>query len=81
MDKSRKVGAISTINSARLVSIPPHARYYQSVDIENAIPRILTKPASTLVQLQQVKQSVPAISVAPQILLETQQTTPVSFDR
>lgn len=80
MDKSRKVGAISTINSSRLLSIPPHTRYYQSIDIENAIPRILTKPASTLVQLQQVKQSVPTISVTPQILLETQQTTPVGFN-
>lgn len=80
MDKTRKVGAISTINSSRLLSIPPHTRYYQSIDIENAIPRILTKPASTLVQLQQVKQSVPTISVTPQILLETQQTTPVNLD-
>ena len=80
MDKTRKVGAISTINSSRLLSIPPHSRYYQSIDIENAIPRILTKPASTLVQLQQVKQSVPTISVTPQILLETQQTTPATSE-
>jgi hypothetical protein len=78
LDKSRKVGGVSTINSSRLLSIPPHARYYQSVDIENAIPRILTKPTSTLVQLQQVKQAVPTIAVTPQILPETQQTSQVT---
>ncbi|CAF4209691.1 unnamed protein product [Rotaria sp. Silwood2] len=80
LDKTRKVSAVSTINSSRLLSIPPHARYYQSIDIENAIPRILTKPASTLVQLQQVKQSVPAIAVTPQILPETQQTSETSCE-
>jgi hypothetical protein len=79
LEKTRKVGGISTINNSRLLSIPPHARYYQSMDIENAIPRILTKPASTLVQLQQVKQSVPTIAVTPQILPETQQTSQVIF--
>ncbi len=79
LDKSRKVGGVSTINTSRLLSIAPHARYYQSMDIENAIPRILTKPASTLVQLQQVKRSAPTIAVTPQILPETQQSTQVSF--
>jgi hypothetical protein len=78
LDKTRKVGATSTINTSRLLSIPPYARYYQSMDMENAIPRILTKPASTLVQLQQVKQSVPTIAVTPQILPETQQSTQVN---
>jgi hypothetical protein len=81
LDKTRKVGAASTINTSRLLSIPPYARYYQSMDIENAMPRILTKPASTLVQLPQVKQSVPTIAVTPQILPETQQSTQVKcFD-
>ncbi|CAF1129679.1 unnamed protein product [Rotaria sordida] len=81
LDKTRKVSGVSTINSSRLLSIPPHARYYQSIDIENAIPRILTKPASTLVQLQQVKQSVPTIAVTPQILPETQQTSEVKYEK
>ncbi|CAF4190057.1 unnamed protein product [Rotaria magnacalcarata] len=80
LDKTRKISGVSTINTSRLLSIPPHARYYQSIDIENAIPRILTKPASTLVQLQQVKQSVPAIAVTPQILPETQQTSEASCE-
>lgn len=79
LDKTRKVSGVSSINSSRLLSIPPHARYYQSIDIENAIPRILTKPASTLVQLQQVKQSVPTIAVTPQILPETQQASEVNI--
>ncbi|CAF5138274.1 unnamed protein product, partial [Rotaria sp. Silwood1] len=35
----------------------------------------LTQPESTLVELQQVKQSVPTIAVTPQILPETQQTS------
>ncbi|CAF4021845.1 unnamed protein product [Rotaria sp. Silwood2] len=78
LDKTRKVGGVS---SSRLLSILPYARYYQSVDIENALPRILTKSASTLVQLQQVKQSVPiTISIAPQILPETQQTSQASSE-
>lgn len=77
LDKTRKVSAVSTIGHSRLLSIPPHARHFQSIDIENALPRILTKPASTLVQLQQVKQSVPTISVTPQILPENQQTSQV----
>ncbi|CAF3023543.1 unnamed protein product [Rotaria sp. Silwood2] len=78
LDKTRKVGGVS---SSRLLSILPYARYYQSVDIENALPRILTKSASTLVQLQQVKQSVPiTISVTPQILPETQQTSQASSE-
>jgi hypothetical protein len=76
LDKTRKVGAASTINTSRLLLIPPYARYYQPIDIENAIPRILTKPASTL-QLQQVKQSVPTIAVTPQILPEAQQSAQV----
>lgn len=75
LDKTRKIGTVSAIGHSRLLSIPPHARHFQSIDIENAIPRILTKPASTLVQLQQVKQSVvPTIAVTPQILPETHQT-------
>jgi len=79
LDKTRKIGGVSTMNTSRLLSIPPHARYYQAMDIENAIPRILTKPASTLVQLQQAKQAVPAIAVTPQILPETQQTPQVKY--
>jgi hypothetical protein len=79
LDKTRKVGGVSTINTSRLLLIAPHARYYQPMDIENAIPRILTKPASTLVQLQQVKRSAPTIAVTPQILPETQQSTQVNF--
>ena len=74
LDKTRKIGGG---NASRLLSLPPHTRYYQSVDIENALPRILTKPASTLVQLQQVKPSVPTISVTPQILPEAQQSNQV----
>ena len=80
LEKTRKVGPLSGIGHSRLLSIPPHARHFQSVDIENAIPRILTKPASTLVQLQQVKQSViPTIAVTPQILPESQQIEQVTL--
>jgi hypothetical protein len=78
LDKTRKIGGVSTMNSSRLLLIPPHARY-QPMDIENAIPRILTKPASTLVQLPTAKQAVPAIAVTPQILPETQQTPQVKY--
>lgn len=78
LDKTRKVSAASTIGHSRLLSIPPHARHYQSIDIENALPRMSTKPASTLVQLQPVKQSVPTIAVTPQILPESQPTTQVN---
>ncbi len=78
LDKTRKIGGVSTMNSSRLSSILPHARYYP-MDIENAIPRILIKPASTLVQLQQTKQAVPAIAVTPQILPEAQQTPQVKY--
>lgn len=74
LDKTRKIGGG---NVSRLLSLSPHARYFQSIDIENALPRILTKPVSTLPQLQQVKQSVPTISVTPQILPETQQSNQV----
>ena len=70
------MGTVSGIGHSRLLSIPPYARHFQSLDIENAIPRILTKPASTLVQLQLVKQSViPTIAVTPQILPKNQQVT------
>lgn len=78
LDKSRKVGGVSALNTSRLLAIPQHARYYQSTDIENAIPRILTKPASTLVQLTQVKPSGPSNAAAQQILPETQQPLQVS---
>ena len=78
LDKTRKIGGG---NASRLLSLPPHTRYYQSVDIENALPRILTKPASTLVQLQQVKPSVPTISVTPQIPPEAQQSNQVRQTR
>ena len=78
LDRTRKVSTVAAIGHSRLMSIPAHARHYQSIDIENAIPRILTKPASTLVQLQHVKQTVPTISVTPQILPETQQNTQVN---
>ncbi|CAF1066938.1 unnamed protein product [Adineta ricciae] len=74
LDKTRKVSGVSAINNSRLLPIPSHAKYYQTIDIENAIPRILTKPASTLPRSQQVKQSGPNMAVTPQILPETQQT-------
>ena len=67
------------MSGARLLAAPPHARHWHSFDIEHAVPRILTKPASTLVQLQQVKQVVPAIAVTPQIIPVTQQTSQVNF--
>jgi len=79
LDKTRKIGAVSTMNTSRLSSILPHARYYLPMHIENAISRILIKPASTLVQLQQTKQAVPAIAVTPQILPEAQQTPQVKY--
>jgi neurofibromin 1 len=75
MDKTRKISGITTINSSRLLLIPPHARYYLPIDIENTIPRTVPKPTSTLVQLQQVKQVVPVIAVTPQTAPETQQTS------
>ncbi len=75
LDKTRKVSGILTVSGTRLLSVPPHARHWHSFDIEHAVPRILTKPASTLVQLQQVKQVAPTIAVTPQTVPETQQTT------
>lgn len=77
LDRTRKVSTATAIGQSRLMSIAPNARHNQSIDIENAIPRILTKPASTLVQLQHVKQNVPTISVTPQIIPEAQQTNQV----
>ena len=76
-DKSRKVSHVLTMNNTRLLSIPPHARHWHSFDIEHAVPRTLAKPASTLVQLQQVKQVVPIISVTPQTVPESQQTSTI----
>ena len=78
MDKSRKVGGVMTMTGARLLSVPSQARHWHSFDIEHAVPRILTKPASTLVQLQQVKPAVPIIAVTPQTAPETQQTSEVN---
>ncbi|CAF3892897.1 unnamed protein product, partial [Adineta steineri] len=74
-DKTRKVGGLLTASGTRLLSVPSHARHWHSFDIEHAVPRILTKPASTLVQLQQVKQVVPTIAVTQQTAPETQQTS------
>ncbi len=78
-EKTRKVSGVLTASGTRLLSIPPHARHWHSFDIEHAVPRILAKPASTLVQLQQVKQVVPTIAVTPQTVPETQQTSLVIF--
>ncbi|CAF3978401.1 unnamed protein product [Rotaria sordida] len=63
---------------ARLLTVPSHVRHWHSFDIEHAVPRILTKPTSTLVQLQQVKQVVPTIAVTQQTSSETQQTSEIS---
>jgi hypothetical protein len=67
------------MSGARLLSVQQHARHWHSFDIEHAVPRILIKPASTLVQLQQVKQVVPTIAVTPQTAPETQQTSQVNL--
>lgn len=76
IDRTRKLpGLLHATSGTRLLSIPPHARHWHSFDIEHAVPRILTKPASTLVQLQQVRQVVPIIAVTPQTVPETQQTS------
>ncbi|CAF4558474.1 unnamed protein product [Rotaria sp. Silwood2] len=72
IEKTRKIGGVLTVSGTRLLSIPSHVRHWHSFDIEHAVPRILTKPASTLVQLQQVKQVVPTIAVTPQTAPETQ---------
>ncbi len=76
-DKTRKISGVltTTTSGTRLLTVPTHARHWHSFDIEHAVPRILTKPASTLVQLQQVKQVVPTIAVTPQTVPETQETT------
>ncbi|CAF1008873.1 unnamed protein product [Rotaria sordida] len=67
-----------TVSGARLLTVPSHVRHWHSFDIEHAVPRILTKPTSTLVQLQQVKQVVPTIAVTQQTSSETQQTSQIS---
>lgn len=72
LDKTRKTGAVYGMSGTRLLSVPTHARHWHSFDIEHAVPRILSKPASTLVQLQQTKQVVPTIAVTPQTVPETQ---------
>ncbi|CAF1509483.1 unnamed protein product [Adineta steineri] len=78
MDKTKKVGgSVSTMNNSRLLGILPHARYYQPSDIDNVIPRIVPKPPSTHMKLQETKQSIPTITVAPHILPDTQQTSQV----
>lgn len=77
IDRTRRFGGNG---NTRLLAVPSHVRHWHSFDIEHAVPRILTKPASTLVQLQQVKQVVPAISVTPQITSETQQSSQVKFE-
>ena len=76
IDRTQKIqGAFSSSSGTRLLSIPPYTRHWHSFDIEHAVPRILKKPASTLVQLQQVKQVVPIIAVTTQTVPETQQTS------
>jgi len=79
IDRTRKIGGLLNVSGTRLLTIPSHVRHWHSFDIEHAVPRKLTKPASTLVQLQQVKQVVPTISVTPQTTPETQQTSQVKF--
>jgi neurofibromin 1 len=78
MDKTRKVSGILTVSGTRLLTVQPHTRHWHSFDIEHAVPRILIKPASTLVQLQQVKRVVPTIAVTPQTVPETQQTSQIT---
>ena len=80
LDKTRKVSGAPTMNNSRLLCVPSSVRFYQSTDTENTIPRTVTKPASTLVQLQQAKQSLPTIAVTPQILPETQQPSQVKYE-
>ena len=74
-DKNRKLPNLLTSNGTRLFSVPVHSRHWHLFDIEHAVPRILSKPASTLVQLQQSKQTVPTIAVTPQTVPESQQTS------
>ncbi|CAF4105521.1 unnamed protein product [Rotaria sordida] len=78
IDRTRRIGGLLNVSGTRLLTVPSHVRHWHSFDIEHAVPRILTKPASTLVQLQQVKQVVPTISVTPQTTPETQQTPQIS---
>ncbi|CAF5012091.1 unnamed protein product, partial [Rotaria sp. Silwood1] len=80
IEKTRKIGGVLTVSGTRLLTIPSHVRHWHSFDIEHAVPRILTKPASTLVQLQQVKQVVPTIAVTQQTSSETPQTSEISSE-
>lgn len=81
LDRTRRIGGVIGLSGTRFLTVPSHARHWHSFDIEHAVPRILPKPASTLVQLQQVKQVVPTISVTPQTAPETQPTTQVKQKR
>ena len=72
---TRKVSGVLNMSEARLLAVTSHSRHWHSFDIEHALPRLLTKPTSTLVQLQQVNQAAPLISVTLQTTPETQQTS------
>ncbi|CAF4018043.1 unnamed protein product, partial [Rotaria sp. Silwood2] len=76
-DKTRKIGGILAVITTRLLVVPSHTPHWHSFDIEHAVLLILTKPASILVQLQQVKHVVPTIAVTPQTSSETQQSPQV----
>ena len=78
-DKTRKGGGLHTMNGTRLLPVQCHARHWHSFDIEHAVPRILTKPESTLIQLPKAKQVPPIIAVPPQTAPETQTASQVPF--
>ena len=76
-DKTRKGGGLHALSSTRLLPVPCHARHWHSFDIEHAVPRILTKPESTLIQLPKAKPVTPAIAITPQTVPEIQTASQV----